>query len=388
MGDGIKKLKIGNIIAKKANKTVTTPSTCWKTLNNSLDSNFSMKACVSARTIGANLWEVEPQFDFSKNHPDDDDDDDDHHHHHNGGLRNQPRRRHPPPETETSLRRNIKEVASKSHVPAEENDQDLRQVTPYAPGVTATGYSLKTSAHLLKVLDRIWNLEEQHMSNVTLIKSLKHDLDISRAQIKTLVEERKNDHQEINELKKSTHERKKKALQSTSHEISDVKSSFMREKKAQILLESLCDEFAKGIRDYEQKVRILQQNRSRKDPIMIKNEPDRLILHVSEAWLDERAFSGKTSISEDLRYEIEMFLKAKNKVFRGINFENEETVENHEEIKLYGGITESSPVSGPAEVGPRDREEVRKNTLMAKLIEARLESQFSKSRTVRKPKLL
>lgn len=358
------------------------------------------------------------------------------------------------PEIQTSLRRNIRELPSKHHLSAGKNDQDLHhvssasccssmqvlqlllhvfleynivtfaiclcsQVTPYACAVTPTGYTLKTSRHLLKVLNRIWNLEEQNLLNVTLIKSLKHDLDISRAQIKTLVEERKNDHQEIDELKKSTQERKNKAVQSTRDEMLDMKSSFMREKKARILLESLCDEFAKGIRDYEQKVRFLQQNRGRKDQIVCKNEPDRLILHVSEAWLDERVqmkrqFSDKTSISDDLCSEIETFLEAKKKLSQGIGVEKEDIIGKHEEIKSCGGITEPSPLlvsrmmdrgPGPAESsahsmsrrmdrGPAvteptsrrapDREEVKRNTLMAKLLEARLENQFAKSKTVRK----
>lgn len=276
-------------------------------------------------------------------------------------------------------------------------------MTPYACAVTPTGYTLKTSTHLLKVLNRIWNLEEQNSFKTALIKSLKRDLDISRAQIKTLVEERKKDHQEIKELKKSTHERKQKAVlpvQSTKDELFDIKSSFMREKKARILLESLCDEFAKGIRDYEQKVRFLQQNCLEKDQVVNMKEPDRLILHVSEAWLDERVqmssdFSEKTSISDNLCCEIETFLEAKKKQSNGSGVEYDEIPENREEYKSCGVIGEPSSqlVSrmidrDPGVVEPSSRRAVvgvKGNSLMAKLVEARLESQFSKSRTVRKP---
>ncbi|KAL7608754.1 hypothetical protein Lser_V15G14427 [Lactuca serriola] len=387
------KLKNAILISKKANKT--TPSPTWKlgfSNSSSPHHHFSMKSSLSARKIGANLWEVQPQFNFNTNDGDRDADDGDgdgdgdvavdrggliHHHH---------RRHHEKdefevsdqldgessdsdphtPEIKTSLRRKSKKI---SHLPIGKNE-DLQhvssasccssmQVTPYACGITPSGYTLKTSTHLLKVLNRIWNLEEQHSSNVASIKALKHELDISRAQIKTLIEERKNDHKEINELKWSTHEKKKKAVQSTKDEISDTKSSLIRERKARILLESLCDEFAKGIRDYEQKVRTLQQNRGRKD----ENGPDRLILHVSEAWLDERVqmkcdLSENTSISDNLCCEIETFLEAKKKQSRVSRVEDD-----------------CEPSSRMVNQG------VKSNTLMAKLLEARLESKLLKSRS-------
>ncbi|GJW98797.1 hypothetical protein Tco_0180605 [Tanacetum coccineum] len=47
-------------------------------------------------------------------------------------------------------------------------------------------YSLKTSTELLKVLNRIWSLEEQHAANINLIRALKRELDMSRAKIKEL----------------------------------------------------------------------------------------------------------------------------------------------------------------------------------------------------------
>lgn len=347
------KLKNAILISKKANKT--TPSPTWKlgfSNSSSPHHHFSMKSSLSARKIGANLWEVQPQFNFNTNDGDRDADDGDgdgdvavdrggliHHHH---------RRHHEKDEFEVS-----------DQLDGESSDSDPHTVTPYACGITPSGYTLKTSTHLLKVLNRIWNLEEQHSSNVASIKALKHELDISRAQIKTLIEERKNDHKEINELKWSTHEKKKKAVQSTTDEISDTKSSLIRERKARILLESLCDEFAKGIRDYEQKVRTLQQNRGRKD----ENGPDRLILHVSEAWLDERVqmkcdLSENTSISDNLCCEIETFLEAKKKQSRVSRVEDD-----------------CEPSSRMVNQG------VKSNTLMAKLLEARLESKLLKSRS-------
>ncbi|KAI3493435.1 hypothetical protein L1887_41825 [Cichorium endivia] len=411
------KLKHAILIRKKANKT--TPSPTWKlgfSNSSSPDPHFSMKSSASARKIGANLWEVQPQFNFNKDDGDRDDDgggdvdgDGDH-----GGLIHHSRRHHyekkgfeisdqldeepfdsdpQTPEIKTSLRKNIKNLR---HLSIGKNE-DLQhvssasccssmQVTPYGCAITPTSYTLKTSTHLLKVLNRIWNLEEQHSSNVASIQALKRELDISRAQIKTLIEERKNDHQEISELRKSTHEKKKKnAFQSTKDEISDMKSSLSREKKARILLESLCDEFAKGIRVYEQKVRSLQRNRGRKDEI----EPDRLILHVSEAWLDERAqmkcdSSENTSISDNLCCEIETFLEAKKKQSRGSRVEDYPEPSSRGVSKMVdsghrAGEPSSKSMSRRTDQG-QAREGVKSNTLMAKLLEARLESKLLKSR--------
>ncbi|KAJ9536063.1 hypothetical protein OSB04_un000766 [Centaurea solstitialis] len=468
------KLKNGILIKKANNKTTTTtPISSWKLgfhnpSSSSSSSNLhpmNNNSVISARKIAANLWEeVQPQFHFN-----------DHagaahnltHHHHR-------RRRHrshedsdhldeqqqqqPPdkdpnsPEIKTNVKSDIRELPSLRHLSVATNDNDLQhvssasccssmQVTPFVKSTTPVSYTVKTSTHLLKILNRIWNLEEQHSLNSALIKTLKRELGISRAQVTTLLEEQKRDRQEMAELKKSVDERKKKAAESTRDELFDVKASLMRERKARILLESLCDEFANGIRDYEQKVRFLQQNRGKNDRIVSENEPDRLILHVSEAWLDERAqmkcdLSEKTSISDNLCSEIETFLEVKKKQSRGSGVEADEILENTEtslqmapgktghglgatqpssqsmsrmeRLQDHGpiepsarsmsrrvgrgsGATEpsSKPIvrvmdQGPGVAEPRAREGVKSNTLMAKLLEARLESQLSKSKTLRK----
>lgn len=421
----------GILIGKKASRT--TPSPSWKLgfhSSSSLHPNFPMNTSVSARKIGANLWEVQPQFNFNN--------DDDgggggaslihhrrrrHHSHDQLDEENPPDADPQPPEIETISRSDIIELPSLRQLSVGKNGDDLQhvssasccssmQVTPFVKAATPIGYTIKTSTHLLKILNRIWNLEEQHSSNVALIKSLKRELDVSRAQITTLVEERKRDHQEMDELKKSMNDRKKKAAESTRDEFLEVKSLLMRERKARILLESLCDEFANGIRDYDQKVRFLQQNRGKKDRILSKNEPDRLILHVSEAWLDERVqmkcdSSQKTSISDNLCCEIETFLEAKKKQSRGSTIEADEILVNTEaSLRLVSRKTDHGPKA--AEPSSKSRTEriqdhgpsmsmsrtgrgsgvtepcSKANTLMAKLVEARLESQFSKSRTLRR----
>ncbi|RDX71952.1 hypothetical protein CR513_48630, partial [Mucuna pruriens] len=225
-----------------------------------------------------------------------------------------------------------------------------------------SSYNLKTSTELLKVLNRIWSLEEQQTSNITVVKTLKSELDHSQARIKELLREKQMNRQEMEDLikemtvdklirKNKEHDRIKAAVQSIkeelederrlrqhsenlhrklAREISEVKSSFSgclrnleRERKARILLENLCDEFAKGIRDYEQEVHSLRWS-SEKGQVKGNNSLDRLILHISEAWLDERMqmklaqsdsdLIERSSIVDKLGFDIETFLHARRSV--------------------------------------------------------------------------
>lgn len=219
--------------------------------------------------------------------------------------------------------------------------------------------SLKTSTELLKVLNRIWSLEEHHASNISLVKALKMELDHSRVKVKELLQEKELDRQEMDDLMKQVTEenlvrknkeqdRIKAIVQSIQDELEDerklrkhseslhrklgrelssLKSSFSnalkdleRERKARMLLENLCDEFAKGIKEYEQEVRSLK-HKPEKDRSSMEN-PDRLVLHISEAWLDERMqmklakgqdnIAEKNIIIEKLGFDIETFLQAIN----------------------------------------------------------------------------
>ncbi|KAJ8526979.1 hypothetical protein K7X08_029456 [Anisodus acutangulus] len=245
------------------------------------------------------------------------------------------------------------------------------EIAPYNTAVTPsssidlkgrigeTSYSLKTSTELLKVLNRIWGLEEQHASNMSLVKALKKELDHARVRIKELVRDQQVDRHEIDELMKQITEdkvvRKSKeqdrisaAIQSVRDELEDerklrkrseslhrrlarelyeVKTALAnaskerdKEKKSRQLLEDLCDEFAWGIRHYEQELHSVRQ-KSDKDWTERTNS-NQLILYISEAWIDERMQTkmepepqygqgDKSSIIEKFRSEIETFLKTK-----------------------------------------------------------------------------
>ncbi|XP_019421540.1 PREDICTED: uncharacterized protein At5g41620-like isoform X4 [Lupinus angustifolius] len=280
-------------------------------------------------------------------------------------------------------------------------------MTPYNPAATPTSsmefkgrfgesrYGLKTSTELLKVLNRIWSLEEQHASNISLIKALKNELDHARIRVKELLQDRQADRHEMDDLMKQIGEdklvRKCKeqdrihaAVQSVrdelederklrkrsesihrklARELSEVKSSFTialneleQERTRRKLMEDLCDEFARGINEYEQEVHVLKQ-KSDKDWDQGADH-DRLILHISESWLDERmqmqldathnGILDKKSIVDKLSLEIETFLKAK---------QNSKNIENLVLTNCRNSL-ESVPlndaVSAPRDVGDDD----------------------------------
>ncbi|KAL0379447.1 UNVERIFIED_CONTAM: hypothetical protein Sangu_0009000 [Sesamum angustifolium] len=187
------------------------------------------------------------------------------------------------------------------------------EMPPYRPGTSPnssfvskgrfgeSSHSLKTSTELLKVLNRIWSLEEKHALDMSLVKTLTKELDESQNRIQELQQAKKRDQNEIDNLmkqiteykvaRKKERDRVKDAIKlvedkledelklrrnseklhhKLAKELSEIKSSFSnalrdleRERKARTLLEDLCDEFAKGIRDFEQEVRFMKHNFSK-----------------------------------------------------------------------------------------------------------------------------
>ncbi|XP_051146367.1 uncharacterized protein At5g41620-like [Andrographis paniculata] len=205
--------------------------------------------------------------------------------------------------------------------------------------------SLRTSTELLKVLNRIWSLEEKHALDMSIVKMLRRELDQSQEQIQELLQEKKTDQTEINNLTKRLSEyevamkkeregkiedehklrrNSDRFTRKSGNELLDLKSllsntlkELERERKARTLLEDLCDEFAKGIGDYEQELRSMKHKYCEDQT---KRDGDsRLILHISEAWLDQRSqmklsephVFEKSSDLDKLCFEIEGFLQAK-----------------------------------------------------------------------------
>lgn len=218
------------------------------------------------------------------------------------------------------------------------------------------GYNLNTSTELLKVLNRIWSLEEQQTANMSVVKGLKLELQQAQAHIQELKQERRGYRHEVASLMRQLSEdklvRKNKnqekiegalcSLQDevederhlwwhsedrqrkSGRELSEVKPAFLKalkdlekEKKTNRLLEGLCDQFALGIRNYEEEVSMLKQRHGN----IYEHKFDKSVLHISEAWLDERMQMQNIDVQEDslqkatvterLSSEIKAFLLAK-----------------------------------------------------------------------------
>ncbi|RVX04115.1 Uncharacterized protein CK203_015606 [Vitis vinifera] len=286
------------------------------------------------------------------------------------------------PASASSLRRHVATTLMQHRRANERNSRALQPVSPASYGSSLEScyylYNLVTNcpstakpsvpptfashissvAFFLQVLNRIWSLEEQHASNVSLIKALKMELGHARARIKRLLRDQQAERHEIDDLMKQVEDkllrksskeqdRVNSAVQSVrdelenerklrkhseslhrklARELSEVKSSFSnalkeleKERKSRELLEDLCDEFAKGIRDYQQEVHALKQKSD--SDWAGRADHDRLILHLSESWLDERmqtklvetqlGSAENNPILDKLSFEIETFLQAK-----------------------------------------------------------------------------
>lgn len=275
------------------------------------------------------------------------------------------------PESAGSIRKQIGQMLMKHHQLTQRNDHPLQplspasslEVAPYNGAITPGSSldlhgrrragepnynNLKTSTELLKVLNRIWTLEEQHSANISLIKALKSELAHARARIKELLRCQQADRREMDELVKQLAEEKlskdtkerdrlSSAVQSLeeerklrrrseslqrklARELSEVKSTLShcvdemeRGSKSKKMLERLCDEFARGIKSYEREVHGLKQKVDKSWEGW--GEEDQMVLCIAETWLDERIQSGEEgSVLEKLELEIEAFLESKQKL--------------------------------------------------------------------------
>ncbi|KAL8062810.1 hypothetical protein ABFX02_02G171400 [Erythranthe guttata] len=341
----------------------STPSPTWKlgliqfdgkTLIQDL--NFSTKSNnnLSARKLGANLWEMQPlrrsnmadNFPSFSHHHHKDDEEDEEEYSPLNQLKNSVNSRKQNSPSLTRHNRRVEKVAQAQQPLSTASYCSSMEVAPHRPAISPnsslpstskfgeSSHSLKTSTELLKVLNRIWSLEEKHALDMSLVKTLRNELDQSHARIQELLQDKETELNKIDTLTKQVSEYKselklkrnsEKRHKKLTTELLEIKSLFSnalteleQERKARTLIEDLCDEFAKGIREYEQELRLTKHKFS-KDKIPRKGN-DRLVLHISEAWLDERAqmkLAGtqnvleKQSSFDKLIVEIEAFLRVK-----------------------------------------------------------------------------
>lgn len=297
-GDIEKKLRrsfyMGNC-SKRAGPS--TPPPTWR-LGASSSKEFLVNSDVSVRKLCAELWETE-------------------HFRPPVGLPRCRRRDsdvdspcdHQPPSRGTSLRRQVDD-----HRLVQRHGDLLQPITPSSssnhslevvkrkPAFSQTGssmaaksasYGLGSSTKLLKVLNRIWSLEEQNTANTSLVKALKMELDECRAEIKEVQHREKQSYRRVCKKKEEEEEEIKDVLRSMKKELDEErevrkKSESMHrkltrelceakqcltkalkdlenERKERVVVEDLCDEFAKTVKDYEDKERRRRSHSSQSD---------------------------------------------------------------------------------------------------------------------------
>ncbi|KAI3812769.1 hypothetical protein L1987_17481 [Smallanthus sonchifolius] len=290
-----------------------------------------------------------------------------HHHHHRHQLLDE--KPDPSPElgSASSLRRHVAASLMQHQQAIQRNHNTVRavgsssmEVAPYNPAVTPTSsiefkggngetsYSLKTSTELLKVLNRIWSLEELHAANITLIRDLKRELNLARSKIKELAHDRHEmehlmkqitedkqghanaaiqsvrdeleDERKLRKRSETLHRKLARELYETKTSLVNALKDLEKERRSRVLLEDLCDEFAWGIKNYEHELHSLKHiNTDKGSGSNYRSTRDGMILHISESWLDERmqtkqeTTSTKKSVVEKLSSELEAFLEAKQK---------------------------------------------------------------------------
>ncbi|XP_022754213.1 uncharacterized protein At5g41620 [Durio zibethinus] len=216
---------------------------------------------------------------------------------------------------------------------------------------------LATSKELLKVLNRICGLEEQHSSGMSLVSALRVELDRARIQVDQLIQEQRSNRNEIEYLMRHFAEEKaawkrkererirdaiaciaeelqveKKLRRQTERlnkklgkELADTKAMLSKatkeldcEKKAKEILEQVCDELARGIGEDRAMVEELKRESAK---VREEVEKEREMLQFADVLREERVqmklseakyhFEEKNAVVEKLRNELEAYLGTK-----------------------------------------------------------------------------
>ncbi|KAG9447337.1 hypothetical protein H6P81_013465 [Aristolochia fimbriata] len=216
---------------------------------------------------------------------------------------------------------------------------------------------LTTSKELLKILNRVWGLEEQHSSSISLVQALRMELERARMQVDQLIQEQKSDRDEINYLMKKFSEEKaawkskeqeriRAAIESIagdleverklrkrteslnvklSRELGETKASLSKavkelegEKRAREIMEQVCDELARGIGEDKAQAEELKRESAK---VLAEVEKEREMLQLADVWREERVqmklseakyqFEEKNAAVDKLRSELEAFLESK-----------------------------------------------------------------------------
>ncbi|WCJ41878.1 hypothetical protein M5689_022717 [Euphorbia peplus] len=211
---------------------------------------------------------------------------------------------------------------------------------------------LKASKEILKVLNRIWGIDEQNPSGTSLVSALGGELDRARIQVNQLIKEQRHDlefflkqfEEEKAAWKSKERERIRNAIGCISEELevekklrrqterlnmklgkelANAKESLSKaskelegEKRAKEILEQVCDELAKGIGEDRAQVEELKRESLK---VREEVEKERQMLQLADVLREERVqmklsdakyhFEEKNAAVERLRNELEDYFR-------------------------------------------------------------------------------
>ncbi|MCD7462716.1 hypothetical protein HAX54_049251 [Datura stramonium] len=238
---------------------------------------------------------------------------------------------------------------------------------------------LSASKELLKVLNRVWGVEEHQSMCLSLFSAMKAELDRSCIQVTKLIQEQRYyNHGEVDVLLKQFEEEKaawklkeqdkihaaitsiakelkveKKLRKQTERinkklgkELADMKTSLSKatkelegEKRAREILEQVCDELARGIGEDRAEVEELKRQSAK---VREEVEKEREMLQLADVLREERVqmklseakyqFEEKNAVVDKLRNELEAYLRSKKGQEQGgesPNYERIKELERH-----------------------------------------------------------
>lgn len=237
---------------------------------------------------------------------------------------------------------------------------------------------LTSTKELLKLLGRIWGLEDQHSYAISLFGALRVELDRTRDQVDQLIHEQRLDLNAINSLKKhfmeekstwkiKEQERIKSAVHSIIEELESEKKSRRRaerlnkklgvelantratlskavkemesERMSREIIEQICNEIVRGIGEDKAEVEYLKRQSAK---VQEELEKEREMLHLADEWREERVqmklleakvqFEEKNAAIDQLRNELEAFLESGRAKEEGQRVETGE-VEEDEDVQ-------------------------------------------------------
>ncbi|XP_022851382.1 uncharacterized protein At5g41620-like [Olea europaea var. sylvestris] len=216
---------------------------------------------------------------------------------------------------------------------------------------------LTTSKELLKVLSRIFHLEEQHSTGLSLVSALKYELDRAYGHVKNLIQEQRTNSSDIDillnrfeeekvvwkikeqdrirsaitsiagelQIEKRLRRQTERLNKKLGKELAETKESLSRsikelesEKRTREILEQVSDELARGIGEDRAEVEELKRQSAK---VREEVEKEREMLQLADVLREERVqmklseakyqFEEKNALVDKLRSELEAYLKSK-----------------------------------------------------------------------------